>query len=211
MKKVYFVRHGESEGNVGEISNTASTPLTEKGRKQASFVAERCAKLPIEVVISSTMVRSKETADIITGHIHKPIEYSDLFGEIKLPSEVHGKPRSDQSVASVRMKVMEMFHHPGFRHSDEESFDDLKSRARMAMEHLVSRPENHILVVTHSIFMRILLAYLVMGESLTALECRQFMRTMITENTCISIFGYNPSFDWKPWTLHAWNDHAHLG
>jgi broad specificity phosphatase PhoE len=38
QKIVYFVRHGESEGNVLSVFQSSDSPLSEKGRKQAVIV-----------------------------------------------------------------------------------------------------------------------------------------------------------------------------
>ena len=87
MKKFYFVRHGESEGNAGNIRQTATTGLTARGLDQAKVMAHRCANLPVEVIVCSPMTRTKETARVILEKISIPIEYSDLFVERRLPSD----------------------------------------------------------------------------------------------------------------------------
>ena len=66
MKKIYFVRHGECEGNVGPIRSSEESPLTKKGQKQANIVAKRCAKLSIDIIICSTMVRTKQTVESLS-------------------------------------------------------------------------------------------------------------------------------------------------
>lgn len=211
MKKIYFVRHGESEGNMGQIRQTAATSLTEKGKSQASIVAERCAKLPVETIICSTMSRAKETADAILKKVSKPTEYSDLFVERRRPSEVLGKPKDDPVALEVEKEIKLKFHLPGFKFSDEESFEDLKNRALAALAYLAQRPEENILVVTHGFFMRIIIACVVFGEKLTGEEGVKFIRTFHMENTGISVLMYDKEDTKTPWWLWIWNDHAHLG
>jgi broad specificity phosphatase PhoE len=206
MKTVYFVRHGESEGNVGPIRQTAVTPLTEKGIVQVKVLAERCSKLPVEIILSSTMVRAKETTEFISEKLSRPIEYSDLFVERRRPTVMLGNPKDHPEAMEADKTIQENFHLPRFRFSDEENFEDLKTRAKEALEHLFNRKEENILVVTHGFFMRIVLAYVLMGEELTAKECVRFIRTVNMENTGISVFEYE-----SKWKLWIWNDHAHLG
>ena len=79
MKTIYFVRHGESEGNVGHIRQTADTPLTDEGRRQAVTIADRAARLDFECIVSSTMERARQTAYPILERTAKPIEYSELL------------------------------------------------------------------------------------------------------------------------------------
>jgi len=211
MKTIYFVRHGQSEGNIGPIRQTAETNLTAKGREQANFVANRCAKLPIDIIISSTMTRAHETAEVINAKINKPIEYSDLFIERRRPSEVLGKPKDDPIGVEATRLTEENFHLPDFRFSDEENFADLKIRAERALDLLVQRPEEKILVVTHGYFTKVLTAYITFGPNLTSQECKSFIRTFHTENTGITVFGYDQTKTTDPWFMWVWNDHAHLG
>ncbi len=212
MKKVYFVRHGESESNAGNLRGTHETPLTEKGREQAAFIAERIAKLPVDILVSSTMTRACDTAGYIAEKIAKDIQFSDLFVEARTALEIRGKPRDSEEAIRVTKLFFENFGKPDWRYSDEENFFDLKERAAKALEFLAARPEENIAVVTHGFFMRIVIAYAVFGEKLTATECQQFTRTFHMENTGLSILGHDPAEDalW-PWWLWVWNDHAHLG
>jgi len=213
MKKIYFVRHGESEGNAGPIRQGPETPLTETGRSQAGLIAERCAKLPLETIIASTMKRAKETAEIIAEKTKLSIESSALFVERKRPSVTIGKPKDDPESLAIEGEYQNKFYLSDERHSDEENFDDLKQRAKEALTYLASRPEENILVVTHGLFLRIIIAYATLGESLSGEECRGFIRTFHTENTGLTVLVYETRDDPKisPWWLWVWNDHAHLG
>lgn len=210
MKNIYFVRHGESEGNVGPILQSFTTPLTPKGREQAEYIAERATKLPVEAIISSPMARARETAEIILVKVSKPIEYSDLFGERRRPAEIIGQPKDAPRSIEIKKIVEENFHLPTYRFSDEENFEDLKSRAKEALAYLAARPEDNVLVVTHGLFMRIVLAYVIHGEALTSEECVRFIHGLNMENTGLTILGYDATKR-SPWWLWVWNDHAHLG
>lgn len=211
MKKIYFIRHGESEGNVGPIRQGPNTSLTQKGEQQANFVAERCTKLAFEIIISSTMKRAEDTAGVIARRTNKPIETSDLFVERRRPKEQIGKPKDDPQVLEVEKVVRANFHIPGFRFSDEENFNDLKVRAKNALDYLKSKSEKNIVVVTHGFFMRIVVAYVVFGDKLTANECQQFIKALRMENTGITVLGINEEERDNPWWVWAWNDNAHLG
>ena len=211
VKKIYFIRHGESEGNKGPIRQNAETPLNEKGRMQAQVVATRCKNLPIEAIVSSTMTRARETAEYILEKLPKPIQYSDLFVERRRSSEVLGKPKNDPESLRVEKIIEEHFHQPGFRHSDEETFEDLKERARKALVCLTEQKEDNILVVTHGFFLRVVVAYMLFGDGLTGETCVEIIRKLEMENTGITVFEYRENHSRSPWMLWIWNDHAHLG
>ena len=74
MKKIFFVRHGESEGNVGIRYQGPDSRLSSLGAEQALVIAKRCAKLPAECLISSTLNRAQQTAEIISHEISKNID-----------------------------------------------------------------------------------------------------------------------------------------
>ena len=120
MKTVYFVRHGESEMNAGNVWVGRGTKLTKKGTEQAGFVASRCEKLPIEVIISSTLLRAEQTAKIVNEKIKSKIEYSDLFIERKWPSEQINLPKDHPKAEEAKKAVWDNFSNPEFRYSDEE-------------------------------------------------------------------------------------------
>lgn len=208
-KKIYFIRHGESETNAGTIFRGAHSALTEKGKAQACFIAERCTRLPIEILISSSLKRAQETAVIIGETIHKEIETSDLFVERRRPSIQKGMAKNDPISVEADKSIFDNFSVPGFRHSDEENFDDLKQRAGEALSHLSERKEKHIAVVTHGFFMRVVIAFAVFGPELTGKECERFIRSFHMENTGITVLGFD-GVGPHSWWLWVWNDHSHL-
>jgi broad specificity phosphatase PhoE len=71
--KILFVRHGESEANVKGVfaGQKDDSPLTENGKQQAKVVGELLISrgISIDRVISSPLIRAKETAEIIVRTI----------------------------------------------------------------------------------------------------------------------------------------------
>ena len=63
--KIYFVRHGESEGNAKrELYGTRDYPLTEKGIADAKLVGEKLRDVPITRCYTSTLARAYTTAEL---------------------------------------------------------------------------------------------------------------------------------------------------
>ncbi|HVO86656.1 MAG TPA: histidine phosphatase family protein [Candidatus Binatia bacterium] len=85
MKKLYFIRHGESLGNARRVfTGQWDAPLTDLGRAQAKTAAKKAGSLNIDCIVSSTLVRAGETAKIIAAEIGYPLDkivYSNLFME----------------------------------------------------------------------------------------------------------------------------------
>ena len=211
MKKVYFVRHGESERNANGMVSSNDTSLTDKGREQAVAASERCAKLPIEVILSSEMKRAKETADIISQKIGTKIEIFPFLHERRRPSGQMNRTHSDPEYLKIQADIDANFDKPGWRHSDEESFDDLKARALKILNLLEGREEENILVVAHGFILRLIIACVIMGPELTPTAGYRFIQAMRTENSGITILKYDQDRKEAPWRLWVYNDHAHLG
>jgi probable phosphoglycerate mutase len=209
-KQIYLIRHAESEGNIGPVRQDTSSPLSPAGQRQAAYMAERCAKLPLEVIVSSTMTRARETATTIQKKIGTPIEESGLFVERLRPSVQHGKPKDAPESLEIDERIRQNFGE-GWRHSDEENFDDLKARAEAALQYLANRPEQHVGVVTHGLFMSILLASAVFRETLTGPICRRVTRGFHMQNTGLSLLSFYGNEADPSWVAWVWNDHAHLG
>jgi broad specificity phosphatase PhoE len=211
MKNVYLVRHGESETNAGDMRYGQSARLTARGHQQAKFLAQRCARLPVEIIISSGFPRADETAEYIVHTVGKPFEQSALFAERRPPTANLGQSKSEPDYIAYEAGFWSNFGEPSWRHRDAENFEDLNARAKQALAYLASRPEQNILVVGHGFFTKILAAKAIFGEKLTGSECLMVMQTFRLANTGLSVFEYDPEHarGWM-WRIAIWNDQAHL-
>ena len=64
--RVYLARHGQTDGNLkGIAQGWTDTPLNETGRQQAAMLAERLAGVQLDGIYSSTLSRSRETAQAV--------------------------------------------------------------------------------------------------------------------------------------------------
>lgn len=211
MKKIYFVRHGESTGNSGTFRQGPDTPLSDLGIQQAQFVAERLKTTPIDKVMVSSYERAKQTAEIINKCLNKEIEISDLLIERIKPSSVVGKDKNDPEAKEIDRLTEENFHNPDFKFEDGETFSEMKARALQVLQTCQESEAENILLVTHGIFLRMLAACVVMGEELTSHEYWKFYITLEVENTSITVFRYDLLEGRPQWYIEVWNDSAHLG
>lgn len=220
MKVVYFVRHGQCTSNVRGEFFSPDAPLTERGEHQAQFIASRCASIPAEAIISSTYLRARQTAAPIGERLGLPVEHSDLFVERARPTQQYDVARTDPLFVSIEEETRARFGEPGWRYSDEENFEDLVARAKAALAYLESRPEKHIIVVSHGLFMRALMAFVVFGAQMSAHECWQMMVGFAHDNTGMTVLTHRtitPDDELRGtigshvgWRIRTWNDHAHL-
>jgi probable phosphoglycerate mutase len=210
-KVIYFVRHGQSEGNVTPVFQSLDSPLNEVGKKQAELIAERISKLSFETLIVSPLPRTKETAQAITKTTGKKPEYSDLFVERIKPTGLGGKSYEDEEAHKLWKEWDKSLYTPGLRADDGENFDDLIIRADKALDFLKNRPENKLVVVTHGFFLRTIVARVILGDTLTPEVFKNFQLHVSMENTGLTVLKYGKAYEGTAWRLWIYNDHAHLG
>ncbi len=209
MKRIYFVRHGESEGNKDYIRQYPDTSLTEIGYQQARLLSERCRSLSVESIISSNMLRARQTTNFILDKLSRPVEYLDLFDQIKRSTEVLGTSKYDSKTIEIEKNIDKNFHIPDYRFSDEENFLDVKLRACKALKYLEQHESNNILVVTHGYVLKAILSYLLFGEELTSYEYKEIVKKFTFENTGITVLEYRGN-DPTSWAIVSWNDCDHI-
>lgn len=208
MKNIYFVRHGESEGNKSRVYQSSKTLLSEKGHIQASLIADRFANIEIETIITSDYIRAKQTAGYIAQVTGKDIIENSLFRERKRPS-IQENQNKDNSELKIIDKDIELNWGGDWRYSDEENFTDLRQRAKECFEFLENRQEDNIVVVTHKNFLHCLLWYCLFGYDVSARESKIIVNNFLMSNTGIVWMQYDEIS--KFWKVVTWNDHAHLG
>jgi broad specificity phosphatase PhoE len=207
MKKVYFVRHGITEGNETGAYQLATISLSKTGLRQAEFVAKRFKTIQVDIIVASDMTRASQTAEAIGKELGKPVNHSELFREISRPSVVRGKTKEDPEVSKIMEEVKARFHDETWHYSDEENFHDLKARAERCLEYIKSLKEENVLVVTHGFILRMMTAVMALGSKLTPEIYKKLDHFFITKNTGITLVEEENG----KYFLLTWNDHAHLG
>ena len=196
-KTIYFVRHGESEDNTRPVFQAVESPLSERGREQAEKVAERAVKLDFQALISSEYVRAKETAEAISKATNKTPEYSSLFSERVKPTSINGKPHDDVVSKETSKKWYESLFKKGLKVEDGENYEEIIERADQALDFLKNYSAKNILVVTHGFFLRVLMARVMLGDTLTEENLKHFQSIAAMKNTGLSVLQYS-----------RWNDES---
>ncbi|MDR0931252.1 MAG: histidine phosphatase family protein [Clostridiales bacterium] len=72
--KLIIVRHGQTDWNLNEkTQGRTDNPLNETGMAQARELAEKLRDKQIDLIISSPLLRARQTADEINKHHNAPI------------------------------------------------------------------------------------------------------------------------------------------
>lgn len=210
-RRFYFVRHGETLLNAQHIKQGAEGGLSEKGKRQAEKVGAYLKQFHIERIISSTYPRARETAAIINAYLKVPVIYSPLLIERRNASETVGKRRDDPEVVRIVDQTDLAYHEDDFRFSDEENFVDLKKRARKCLNLLARQGSRETCVVTHHVFLKMCVAYLLYRERLHAADFVKLSFFNISDNAGITVCEFHP---WKMlsktrgWEVVSYNQQA---
>ncbi len=78
MKKLYLFRHGQTDWNLQErFQGHLDIPLNSTGKTQARQIVPALIQWGIEVILSSDLLRARETAEIIAESMGIPV-FQDL-------------------------------------------------------------------------------------------------------------------------------------
>lgn len=152
--KIYLVRHGETDWTKQQrLQGRRDIPLNESGRERLLETAKEVSKkqLGIEVMISSPLMRAKESAEIIAREIQYPVE--------KIITEQLFIERDFGSGEGV---VIEDLGHkfPDDSFENMESIPDTCKRAEQAILKVVEEyPDKTVMVVAHGAILKAVLAY----------------------------------------------------
>jgi len=208
-KRFYFVRHGETLLNAQHIRQGADGGLSEHGRQQAARAARALARVPIKHIITSTYPRAQETAHIINERLHVPITSSPLLVERRNPSAIIGKRTDDPEAERIIDRIELAYHSDDYRYADEENFADLKKRAKKCIAFLARRGACETCVITHHIFLKMLISYLLYRERLHAADFTKLAFFNFMDNVGITVCEFHP---WRilnathGWEVIAYNE-----
>jgi uncharacterized phosphatase len=201
-RRFYLVRHGETVLNAEHIKQGRDGDLSETGRAQAETVGRYLKRFRIKRILTSTYPRARETAAIINTHLDAPIEPVELLVERRNPSEVINKRTTDPHVEQIMDQIERAYHDDEYRYSDEENFLDLRERAHKCLSFLTRQYDSEIAVITHHVFLKMLIAYLLYRGRLHASDFVKLSFFNYSDNAGITVVEFHP---WKYFTrTHGW-------
>ncbi|WP_432353462.1 histidine phosphatase family protein [Sporosarcina sp. A2] len=135
-KVIYLVNHGESEGFAAQDS------LTAEGILHAYQLAQFLERYPIEHIISSPLMRARQTAIEIADKLGIHAEEDSRLAERQLNSQVFD---------DWLLKVEDTFLDLNRSYEDGETSNDAMQRA---CDLIYELPDNsHTVLVTHSLLL----------------------------------------------------------
>jgi len=160
MTWLYLTRHGQTQWNVeNRFQGWCDSPLTEKGIRQAEYLAERLKDVSFAAIYSSPAGRALQTAEILRGRRAVEItEHPDLR-EMGL-GDWEGM-RTAEIEARFPEDYTRFWKEPHrFRRERGETYMDVRERVVSFIEEILrSHPGEKVLIVTHAVVLKTLMAH----------------------------------------------------
>lgn len=183
--RIYLARHGQTDWNLqGRTQGGIDIELNATGREQAQLLKMRVSGIPLDAVYSSTLRRSRETAEIVHGNI--PLTSLPGLSERRF-GKFEGGSTSDPDLQRRRWI-------PDDALDGGESLNVLRERVRTTLDTIRKQhASGSILIVGHDYMNRMLLSVLV---GLTVEQMQQFDQAN-DELYLIELETGNPPRLWK--------------
>jgi len=143
-----IMRHGEAESNVKKILSSSpenNHHLTEKGKKEVLFAAKKLKKENIDIIISSDILRAKETAAIIK----KELKINEVIFDSRL-REINFGEWNNQSNNLYEKISKTKYEHFSESAPQGETLRQVKERVITALKDINNRYKNKkILIIGH--------------------------------------------------------------
>lgn len=205
MTDLFLIRHGEALGAIHNI--IGDTRLSPLGIIQAEHLRDRLAatgEIAADVLISSTFIRARQTAEIIAPALGLPIVFDDEVQELR-DGAAGGMPIDEYR---TKFGVIN-FRETPFRRAtpSSESWGEFAMRAAMALDRITSQHEGKtIVVVCHGGVIGVSFLYFF---GMSTIQLPQV--GLDTYNTAITHWSRR-SYNNRParWWLVRYNDDMHL-
>ena len=196
-----MIRHGETTfGAQGRFTGRQDVPLTDRGRRQAAAVADRVGSLAPAVVLTSPLVRCRDTATAIATGARVQLVEDD-----RLLDEGLGK-WTGLRMAEIERDWPDEFaawrQDPASAPPGGESFTQVRDRVRPLMTELLRSYRGHtVVLVTHAAVAKMILTTALQVDPAVAYRLR-------VDTGSLSAFSVREDAGIIVWAV---NETGHLG
>lgn len=151
--KLYVTRHGQTQWNLeNKILGRTDLPLNETGREQAKILAQKAVNLNPDLIISSPMLRARETAQAAADRCGVPVRLDS-----RLIEQDFGIYEGQHHKVPDYLENKRQFT---YRYPGGESAFDLAHRVYSFLDELKAEcPAERVLVVCHRGVCRVIRSY----------------------------------------------------
>lgn len=200
-KKIYLIRHGQTDFNLQNIvqGSGVDTDLNERGRSQAQAFFDTYKDIAFDKVYTSALRRTHQS---VKGFLEKGLPTESLAGlnEISWGTKEGHKVTPDEDEYYHYMLKQWQLGNTSLRIENGESPEDVVKRMKPAVDHIMAREnEKTILICMHGRAIRILMCHL-LNYPLKSMDMFEH------ENLCLYLLNYAGSV----FSVERYNDTRHL-
>jgi probable phosphoglycerate mutase len=170
-RRIYLMRHADVEyfDATGRPHRPATVPLTERGQQQAEAAAAALAEVPFDLVVTSGLLRTEQTARIILAQREVPLQSDPRLREIETGHMSEWAGVSPEMVMRTVLGALSSDLRPESTFFAGETFASLARRVEEAWTSLLARSDwRTLMVMAHGVVNRMILT-LLLGAPLGAL------------------------------------------
>ncbi|MFD1003206.1 histidine phosphatase family protein [Ohtaekwangia kribbensis] len=200
-KKIYLIRHGQTDYNLQNIvqGSGVDTDLNDRGREQAQAFFDRYKDVPFQKVYTSALKRTHQS---VKGFLEMGLPHVQLPGlnEISWGTKEGYKVTPSEDEYYHYMLKQWQLGNTALKIEGGESPEDVVKRMQPAVDHFMSQTdEQTILICMHGRAIRILMCML-LNYPLKSMDMFEH------ENLCLYLLNYTGSM----FSVERYNDRDHL-
>ncbi|WP_446742948.1 histidine phosphatase family protein [Silvibacterium acidisoli] len=170
MKRLILIRHAETD-MAGTFCGHSDPPVNARGLQQISTLQQSLANEQIEAIISSDLLRARQTATALAEYCRSSLTYERDLREIHFGHwEGLTWGQLEKQFPAQSRQWLQRF--PVEAAPGGEGYDLFRSRVCSALDHIHAHVEDTVAVVTHAGVLRIALQHLI-GTSFEEAQARQ--------------------------------------
>lgn len=183
---IYFVRHGQTDGNVAGRHQHPDITLNELGKLQVARVAKIIKSVRPTHLITSTNKRAMETAMVIGRECDLIPETYPNFEEMHRPDFLIGKRFLEWE--AFKYVVGWLFGVKAASMHDGESYSDFLARILAAKHQLEALPQNSkVVIVSHTVFINFFLEHMNREQKMGVFRATiRFLAILRLKNTAVT-------------------------
>lgn len=198
--RIYLVRHGQKQKGQNRFRNGYYDPdLTSTGEYQADLTGRRLARLPLQVIFSSNLNRTMQTAEIINRYLCLPFLERNEIREINM-GNWEGVPFEKLAEEKDAYYLAWREHKKDLPYPNGESGADVLHRIMPFLGEIHQQGLENILLVTHGGIVRVLVSACI------GLEMQKRFRLRV-DNCSLALIEYAEPNNMR---LVCLNDTSHL-
>lgn len=196
--RVFLVRHGRQS----DTRCNVDVDLAEEGRQQADLAGRRMSHWGIRRIVSSDLIRARQTAEIINEHLGVPLS---IVPELRELDFGHMQGLTDAEIAGrfsdfkVRQRPMDL----DLRYPGGENVADVLERVVPALAAVVDEGPGPVAIATHGVVIRAVVSHVARAPL-----ARWRRMGSGLENGSITEIAWHAEA--REFSLERFNDYAHL-